>query len=291
MKLVRRWICSSLLVLTASYATARPQESNKNSGPIATSGIDAARRQAVTLLLREAGGQQLGSGVLAAKAVGGLWVASNRHVVAGQSTVCVVMADRSVRAGLVVQQQQRQKLDLALIWLPSAQREAVLVAEVTERAIAAHALPLIVATGFPTPLGSASIDGPTYSERPGLMVPLLKEPLQDGLDLTYTAAIEKGMSGGGVFLGSDLIGINSAHREPLWPGQWRDGKGEAVAEQLNQKLDLVSLGLSSKQINQVIRTTPAPGGAELNRLIGIECDQPVPAAQSERPAPNQSSQK
>lgn len=288
MRLVRRWMSASLLVLTASCATAAPQEPNQNSDPVATSSSDAARRHAVTVLLREAGGQQLGSGVLVAAAPGGLWVVSNRHVVGDLRTVCVVTADRSVRAGLLVQQRLRHKLDLALIWLPSAQREAMLVAEATEKVPAAYPLPLVVATGFPTPLGSASIDGPTYNERPGLLVPLLKEPLQDGLDLTYTAAVEKGMSGGGVFLGSELIGINSAHREPLWPGQWRDAKGQAVSDQLNQKLDLVSLGLSGKQINQAIKAAATPKGNDLNRLVGVECNHPVQPAQPARPMANRS---
>ena len=283
MRLFRRLVSSSLLVLSASCATAAPHQPNKNSDQVATGSSDAAHRNAVTVLLREAGGQQRGSGVLVSAATGGLWVVSNRHVVGDMRTVCVVMADRSARAGLVDEQRQRKKLDLALIWLPSAQREAVLVAEVNEQVPAADALPLVVATGFPTPLGSASIDGPVYSERPGLLVPLLKDPLQDGLDLAYTSSVEKGMSGGGVFLGSDLIGINSAHRDPLWPGQWRNAKGQPVTEQLNQKMDLVSLGISGKQINQAIKAAAMPEGDDLNQMMGIECDQPVPPVQSSSP--------
>ena len=283
MRLVGRWISASLLVLTSSCATAAPHQPNKNSDPVATGSSDAARRNAVTVLLREAGGQQRGSGVLVSAATRGLWVVSNRHVVGDMRTVCVVMAYRSARAGLVVEQRQRPKLDLALIWLPSAQREAVLVAEVNEQVPAADALPLVVATGFPTPLGSASIDGPVYSERPGLLVQLLKEPLQDGLDLTYTSSVENGMSGGGVFLGSVLIGINSAHRDPLWPGQWRNAKEQPVTEQLNQKLDLVSLGISGKQISQAIKAAAMPKGDDLNQMVGIECNQPVPPVQPSSP--------
>ena len=287
MRLIGRLVSASLLILSAVCATAAPQQSSQDSDPPATRSNDAARRNAVTVLLREAGGQQRGSGVLVSAATGGLWVVSNHHVVGDLRTVCVVMADRSVRAGLVVKQRQRKKLDLALIWLPSAQREAVLVAEVTEQLPAADALPLVVATGFPTPLGSPSIDGPAYSERPGLLVPLLKEPLQDGLDLTYTANVEKGMSGGGVFLGSDLIGINSAHREPLWPGQWRNAKGQLLIKQLNVKLDLVSLGLSGNQINQTLKAVAAPRAAELNALVGVRCNQPVSQpARPERATPN-----
>ena len=150
MRLVGCLVSSSLLMLSAACATAAPQQSNQVSDPPATKSSDATRRNALTLLLREAGGQQRGSGVLVSAATRGLWVVSNRHVVGDMRTVCVVMADRSARAGLVVEQRQRPKLDLALIWLPSAQREAVLVAEVNEQVPAADALPLVVATGFPT---------------------------------------------------------------------------------------------------------------------------------------------
>lgn len=144
----------------------------------------------------------------------------------------------------------------------------------------------MVATGFPTPSNSTSIDGPAYSERPGLLVSLLKEPLREGLDLTYTSLIEKGMSGGGVFLGSELIGINSAHREPLWPGQWLDRGGRAVDEKLNEKLNLVSLGLSGQQINQEIKAAAMPRANDLNQLVGVECSQPVVLAQPEQPKSN-----
>ena len=248
--------------------------------------MDSAHRQAVAVLLREASGHHLGSGVLVGAATGGRWVVSNRHVVGDQSTVCVVTADRTASAALVMPQprsQRRSRLDLALIWLPSSGKEMAVVADVREKEPKAETLPLIVSTGFPTPL-SSPINGPPYSERPGLLVPLLEAPLEDGLDLTYTASIDKGMSGGGVFLGHKLIGINSAHREPLWPGRWRDASGRAVDEQLNQKLDLVSLGVSSKNIAQAVKAAALPSGGELDRLMELDCNKSMdpakPAIQS-----------
>ncbi len=279
MRLVDRWISSSLIALIAGSATATP---------LPAVNTDSAHRQAVTVLLREASGQHLGSGVLVGAATGGRWVVSNRHVVGDQRTVCVVTTDRTARAALVMRQPQSQKrsrLDLALIWLPSSGKEMAVVAAVREKAPKADTLPLIVSTGFPTPL-SSPIDGPPYSERPGLLVPLLQAPLEDGLDLTYTASIDKGMSGGGVFLGHELIGINSAHREPLWPGRWRDASGRAVNEQLNQKLDLVSLGLSSKNITQAMKAAALPSGAELDRLIDFDCHRSIPPAKPAIPISN-----
>jgi hypothetical protein len=285
-------ISVSLLVLLGSSAVAGPLPITKQHKSVETDSADSVLRQAVTVLLREADGQHLGSGVLVAVAPGGRWVVTNRHVVGTQSTVCVVTADRSVRAALVMPPKTREKqreLDLALIWLPSKAREAGLVAVISEKAPKAEALPLVVSTGFPTPINSP-MDGQAYSERPGLLVPLLKAPLEEGLDLAYTAIVDKGMSGGGIFLGRELIGINSAHREPLWPGRWRNGSGRAVDEQLNQKLDLVSLGVSSKNIARAVKAAALPSGAELDRLINVDCykamDQAKPVNPSSNTPPN-----
>ena len=220
MRLIARWINASLIILTAICAVTAQQKTTK-SAEVTPQGVSVAEwRQLLTVLIHTPSGQQLGSGVLVAEASGGLWVASNRHVLADQSTVCVVKADRKAAAALVVPLQSQQKnreLDLALIWLPHVEQGSANVAGLSEKAIEARGLPLVMATGFPTSISGTSIDGPTYSERPGLLVPLLSEPIQDGLDLAYTSLIEKGMSGGGVFLGSELIGINSAHRDPLGP--------------------------------------------------------------------------
>jgi hypothetical protein len=49
-----------------------------------------------------------------------------------------------------------------------------------------------------------------------------------------------------------LIGINGALSRPLWPGQWLSESGKPVADDLNQKLEVVSLGLSVTTIQKVL---------------------------------------
>ena len=228
---VSRWISASLLALSVSCAVAAPQQTSKEPKQV-TKVTDAFRRKAATVLLRDANGQHLGSGVIVAAATRGLWVVSNRHVVGIKRLVCVDYIDRSSIAGVVVKNQpisQQKELDVALIWTPTTKEMTAQTAVVAEKALKGNDFPLVVATGFPTPLSNSS-DKPVYSERPGLLIPLLKTPLQDGIDLAYTAAIQKGMSGGGLFHGRELIGINSAHSEPLWPGLWRDARGKEVNE-------------------------------------------------------------
>lgn len=270
-----RWISASLLALIGSSAGAAPLPTTEKYQLVGTDSADSIRRQAVTVLLREADGQHLGSGVLVAVAPGGRWVVTNRHVVGTQSTVCVVMADRSATAALVMPPKTTKKqneLDLALIWLPSRSQDEPLVATTSEKAAQTDSIPLVVATGFPVPLTN-SMDGLIFSERAGLLIPLLTTPLEGGLDLTYTAAIDKGMSGGGVFVGSELIGINSAHRDPLWPGQWRDENGRVVDSQENQKLALVSIGISSKRIRNLAEGAQAPDTAQMNQLSMLDCEE------------------
>jgi hypothetical protein len=66
------------------------------------------------------------------------------------------------------------------------------------------------------------------------------------------------MSGGGVFQGRRLIGINGAHANPLWPGQWKDQGNKPVSAILNRKLEQVSLGIPLQTIKLKLKTTTAP---------------------------------
>lgn len=268
MKTLIKALSTTALVLSAGCAHAAPQQPSKLVIPAAT------QRQAVTVLLREAAGNQLGSGILVGSAAGGHWVVTNRHVVQQQKTVCVVGADRKATEALVLPTRKDKRapaLDLALVWLPRSGMDALMVAPLAPQLLNAGKLPLVIATGYPTPL-KASPDGPPYSESEGLLLPMLQRPLEGGFDLAYTAAVQKGMSGGGVFNGGELIGINGAHANPLWPGQWRDQRGKAVDEQLNSKLELVSLGISADVIKAELKAAVVPGAEQLGSLGGVECN-------------------
>lgn len=263
--------------MAANCAVAAPQQSPKPalipSQPGPAVSASAQWRQSVTVLLREPVGSQLGSGVLVGSGLGGYWVVTNRHVVQQQATVCVVTADRRETSALVLpapKDQRGGELDLALLWLPRSSKEPLNVVTMKPKPADQEILPLVRATGYPTPLQPPP-DGPMYTESPGLLVPLLKSSLQGGFDLVYTAPVQKGMSGGGVFVGRELIGINGAHANPLWPGQWRDQRGEAVDEQLNEKLELVSLGMSSTTITNTLMTLSIPGPGRVKDLATINC--------------------
>jgi hypothetical protein len=216
----------------------------------------------VTVLLKDADGNLLGSGVVVSTAPNGSWVATNRHVVRDQNAVCVQGADGRVspaRVHALPIRQPAREIDLALLWRPGPVKPSLNPAPARRTGVDVRQLPLVTSTGYPTPLQGQPA-GPLYTESEGLLVPLLPSPLEGGFDLAYTAPVQKGMSGGGVFIGTELIGINGAHANPLWPGQWRDQHGRAVNEQFNRKLEVVSLGISREQIEtalNAISTAPA----------------------------------
>ena len=243
-------------------------------GPTAAVNNAQVQRQSVTVLLRDPAGTQLGSGVVVGLATGGYWLVSNRHVVQDQQAVCVVTADRQSSAALVIPGNpaaRRNELDLALLWLPRSSHQPLPVATLALKSADAVALPLVTATGYPTPLQTKP-ENPLYTERDGLLLPLLSQPLQGGFSLAYTATVEKGMSGGGLFSGTELIGINGAHANPLWPGRWQDVNGNPINTQLNAKLELVALGISAGTIRATLQATTAPSPTALIRIRSVQCE-------------------
>jgi len=251
-----------LLVAVAALpglATAKPQPTTQ--GLSAEKASEQASRKAVTALLRDQKGDSIGSAVVVGVAAGGHWLATNRHVVEGHARVCVVTADQLSRTAYWVEQDRHssnRSLDLALLWLPVGNAPALVTASMAPEHVLATQLPVVVATGFPTRQQGGAYGESGYREVSGLLLPLLPQPLEGGFDLAYTAAVEKGMSGGGVFVGDRLIGINGSHPHPLWPGRWKKQNGKPVSDQLNQQVELVALGLPVATIQERLKQASPP---------------------------------
>lgn len=277
------WLAGGLCLITASALAAPPLPQPPRPAPQQPPGPAAQQRQAVTVLLRDSSGTQLGSAVIVGAAKGGHWLVSNRHVVQDQRLVCVQPTNRRAAGALVLPDPQPRRqggLDLALLWLPLS-GQPLPVATLASRTPDAAVLPVVVASGFPTPL-QARLEAVPYREAAGLLLPLLSGPLEGGFDLAYSAEVEKGMSGGGLFAGRELIGINGAHAQPLWPGQWNDASGKPVSAALNEKLELVSLGLSAATIETALRSALPPSPAALAPLRSLRCSA-RPASAPPRP--------
>jgi hypothetical protein len=255
--------------------SSRADESSKNE----------THRRHVTALLTTVPGDPLGSGVVVGYRAGGYLLATSQHVVEGLQRVCVSRFDVKTTAAQVLRpkgrSQQPKSLDLALLWQPDSPDSAKkgkkpILANVEGPLPSAATFPVITTSGFPTP-SHTSLPEPQYTEANGLLLPLLTRPLQGGFDLTSTAAVRKGMSGGGVFLDARLIGINGTHADPLWPGALLDASGQPVDALLNQKLELVSLGLSVSNVRQALKAAELPNPNERKGLASLSCGSRSPA--------------
>jgi S1-C subfamily serine protease len=247
-----------LSVGSAFFLLALQSAAFSDPKPSSPEALQQALRQSATALLRQPAGEQLGSAVIVAKAKVGYWLATNRHVVRGLSDVCVVTSDRKASTARVIgtpASSRTPELDLAFVWLP-ANDQQLIVAPPKSIDPKDDPIPFVIATGYPAS-DLKNLDGPSFSEREGLLLPLLTRPLQGGFQLAYTASISPGMSGGGIFQDGVLIGINGAHSDPLWAGQWSYLNGQPVSTALDQKLDLLSLGIPADAITrQLDRLVP-----------------------------------
>ena len=252
--------CFLLSLQSAGFSASKPPSSKA---------LQQALRQSATALLRQPGGEQLGSAVIVAKAKAGYWLATNRHVVRGLSDVCVVTSDRKASTARVLAPPANSRiseLDLAFVWLPANDQQLV-VAAPKRFDPQGDPIPLVIATGYPVS-DLPSQDGPNYSEKEGLLLPLLERPLQDGFQLAHTGSITPGMSGGGIFQDGALIGINGTHSNPLWAGHWSYLNGQAVSPALDQKLDLLSLGIPADAISRQLELLVPP--SDLSKLKSNE---------------------
>jgi hypothetical protein len=242
-----------------------------------------ALRRGVTMLLTTTSGEPLGSAVVVGSAEGGQWLVTSRHVVETVSRVCVVAFAGEARAAQVLvfrEPASRQALDVALLWRPDPGTGAKppnpsIVAEWASPMPLVAEFPVVTASGYP-----ASSDdrqpAPRYTESTGLLLPLLTAPIEGGFDLTSTVTVGKGMSGGGLFLGNRLVGINGTHAHPLWSGVLLSGAGQPIDPALNARLEQVSLGVSATTIKRLLQSAVKPTQRELKGIETVNCGpQPV----------------
>jgi len=252
----------------------------------ATIGRGESLRRQVTRLLTTAQAEPLGSAVVIGVETGGQWLVTSRHVVESITRVCVVTSDGAAAAAQVLpfrEPASRLALDVALLWQPAHQHSAavpsrqVVAPWATPMPVPAD-FPVVFATGYPAPsqvLGSDRPQPLRYQESSGLLLPLLQSPIEGGFDLSSTVSVGKGMSGGGLFLGDQLVGINSTHAHPLWSGVLLNKAGQPIDQVLNARLEQVSLGVSSTTIRKLLQTTQKPSPLSLDGIENISCSSPL----------------
>jgi hypothetical protein len=271
---LRICFCSLLLIVLAGYAA---KGANNDAQDL--------RRQA-TMLLTTTGGEPLGSAVVIGSAVGGHWLVTSRHVVDSVARVCVVAFAGEAKAAQVMpfhEPASRQAVDIALIWLPNSDAKSkppiprVIAQWATPMPVAAE-FPVVTASGYPTARDNHQ-PAARYTESTGLLLPLLTEPIEGGFDLASTVTVGKGMSGGGLFMGERLVGINATHAHPLWSGVLLNKSGRPIDPALNARLEQVSLGVSATTIQRLLKAAVKPTNLALNGIETLTCGLPTEAPQ------------
>jgi hypothetical protein len=237
-------------VTTVTTSRAHQESTNESEHP-----RDSA--EDVTLAVTNNKGEHIGSAVSLLVESGSHWAVTNQHVVSGHSSVCLI--DRSGNshpfsvAMLPRDKKYLKQLDISFLRAPAEKTTGLAAARLKAmRADQVLELPIVVATGFPIST-EVTRKKPKLSRSRGLLVPLLESELEEGYNTTYTAPIEKGMSGGGVFIDEELVAINGVHSDPLWDFRWKDRYGKRVDSSLNEKLTLVSIGISVDTILREFR--------------------------------------
>ena len=189
----------------------------------------------------------------------GAWLVTNRHVVDGETNVCVRTPDGRLWLGVTVLPKKGEGLDLAFLWVAGANDLTTpRTASAPSKEMEPWPYPIVKATGYPVRVEPQAAP-PAYQELTGLLLPLLTKPLEGGLQLATTAAVRKGMSGGGLFDDQGrLIGLNTTHADPLWQAPLREEGGKPVPSELNRKLELVALAIPLSRILPLIKELQVP---------------------------------
>ena len=259
---------ASVTGITVATSSSTPQESLVQSKPQTSVAEDA------TLAVINNDGQHIGSAVSFQRKDGAHWAVTNQHVVADHASVCLMSRSGKSYPFSIIQlpldKRHPMHMDIAFLKAPLETTTGLTTAELQEmKSSQSLTFPIVVATGYPTSAQAKRQMPPLHMSK-GLLVPLLERELEEGYDTTYTAHIEKGMSGGGVFIDERLVAINGAHSDPLWNFHWKDRYGKPVDASLNEKLGLLSIGISMRRILREFKRVDAIKAAHSD----IECRKP-----------------
>lgn len=268
-------LCHGIIVLLGAAGLMLAAQSSTQPELRVTSDQPEDSPEDVTLAVLDISGDHIGSAVSIQTSGDLHWAVTNKHVVGDMISVC--LADRkgvSYSFNVIqtsTEKNHENKPDIAFLWAPIASTKGLPIASWQDApSINPETLPIVEAIGYPTSLQSKG-KKPELSKARGLVLPLLNGELEEGFDLTYTAQVQKGMSGGGVFANQRLVAINGAHSDPLWPVEWRNKLGKPVKEVLNMKLALVSIGISTRVISRELKNAQNEMNRIKNTLPVEEC--------------------
>ncbi|MCA2701937.1 MAG: trypsin-like peptidase domain-containing protein, partial [Microcystis sp. M179S2] len=185
-----------------------------------------------------------GSGTIIAKKGDNYLILTNAHVTRNTKTLQVQTYDGHSRAARIVPNSLSENQDLALLEFRDTRDYSI--ATIAEFTINQNRIGLeVVAAGYVAETGQ-------YRTTKGTLEQVSDRPLRDGYSVGYSGDIVQGMSGGGIFVERDLIGINGRSAYPILSNYiYEDGTKPTDAE--IQQMRAVNWGISINTLLTYIR--------------------------------------
>ncbi|TRT73130.1 MAG: serine protease [Microcystis sp. M_OC_Ca_00000000_S217Cul] len=185
-----------------------------------------------------------GSGTIIAKKGDNYLILTNAHVTRNTKTLQVQTYDGHSRAARIVPNSLSENQDLALLEFSDTRDYSI--ATIAEFTINQNRIGLeVVAAGYVAETGQ-------YRTTKGTLEQVSDRPLRDGYSVGYSGDIVQGMSGGGIFVERDLIGINGRSAYPILSNYiYEDGTKPTDAE--IQQMRAVNWGISINTLLTYIR--------------------------------------
>ncbi|WP_043995571.1 S1 family peptidase, partial [Microcystis aeruginosa] len=185
-----------------------------------------------------------GSGTIIAKKGDNYLVLTNAHVIRNTKTLQVQTYDGHSRAARIVPNSLSENQDLALLEFSDTQDYAI--ATIARFTPNQDEIGLeVVAAGYVAETGQ-------YRVTTGKIEQVSDRPLREGYSVGYSGDIVQGMSGGGIFVDGELIGINGRSAYPILSNYtYEDGTKPTDAE--IQQMRAVNWGISLNTLLTYIR--------------------------------------
>ncbi|MDB9405455.1 tetratricopeptide repeat-containing serine protease family protein, partial [Microcystis sp. CS-574] len=185
-----------------------------------------------------------GSGTIIAKKGDNYLILTNAHVTRNTKTLQVQTYDGHSRAARIVPNSLSENQDLALLEFSDTREYPI--ATIAEFTPNQDRIGLeVVAAGYVAETGQ-------YRTTKGTLEQVSDRPLRDGYSVGYSGDIVQGMSGGGIFVERDLIGINGRSAHPILSNYiYEDGTKPTDAE--IQQMRAVNWGIPLHTLLTYIR--------------------------------------
>ncbi|REJ43621.1 MAG: tetratricopeptide repeat protein [Microcystis flos-aquae DF17] len=186
-----------------------------------------------------------GSGTIIAKKGDNYLILTNAHVTRNTKTLQVQTYDGHSRAARIVPNSLSENQDLALLEFSDTRDYSI--ATIAEFTINQNRIGLeVVAAGYVAETGQ-------YRTTKGTLEQVSDRPLRDGYSVGYSGDIVQGMSGGGIFVDGELIGINGRSAHPILSNYiYEDGTKQPTDAEI-QQMRAVNWGISINTLLTYIR--------------------------------------